>query len=314
MNSIIMAKSKLPIDFLDELENEFSAKIVEKILNGICEKRFTTFRVNTLVLSNDQIRSELKNLNANWEELDLNGTVAFILKNKNEKELQKLDIYKNGEIYLQSISSMIPPIVLNPKEGEKVLDLTAAPGSKTTQMAAMMNNNGKILANEIDKIRCERLKYNLDKQGVKIAEVINEDGINVGKKYENQFDKVLIDAPCSGEGRFLLDEKDSYSKWSPKMVKELSALQIKLIESAVKACKVGGEIVYSTCTLNREEDEKIVDYAIKNLNVELEKIDLKIKKSIHGNSKGVDKSIEKTLKMIPSAQTEGFYIAKFLKK
>ncbi len=314
MNSIILAKSKLPIDFLDELNVEFSTKMQEKILNGICEKRFTTLRINKLKISEQEVSNILNENGIEFEVLDLNGTSAYIIKNKNEKDLQKLNIYQEGKIYLQSISSMIPPIVLNPMPDEKVLDLTAAPGSKTTQMASMMENKGEILANEIDKIRFERLKYNLNMQGIIIAEAINEDGIKIGNQYPERFDKVLIDAPCSGEGRFILSEKATYEKWSMKMVRELSKLQEKLLESAAKACKKGGKIVYSTCTLNKEEDEKIVDYAVEELNLEVVDINLKLKNTIKGNSKGVDKSVEKTMKIIPSNQTEGFYIAKFIKK
>lgn len=314
MNSVIKAKLKLPIDFIDELNEEFSSKMVEKILNGICEKRYTTFRINTLNTDIEEIRKSIELNNIEVEELDLNNTIAFIVKNKNENDLKKLDIYKEGKIYLQSISSMIPPIVLNPKENDKVLDLTAAPGSKTTQMAAMMNNKGSILANEIDKIRYERLRYNLNMQNVIIAETINKDGVLIGDLFKEEFDKVLLDAPCSGEGRFKIDDKDTYSKWSLKMKKELSKLQKELLESATKACKKGGKIVYSTCTLNKSEDEEIVDYAIKELGLELEEIDLKIKNTIHGNTKGLDKSIDKTIKIIPNKNTEGFYVARFIKK
>lgn len=314
MNSVLMAKLKLPIDFIDELNDEFSSKMVDKILNGICEKRYTTFRINTIKTNLEEIRKVLEKNKIEVEELDLNGTIAFIVKNKNEKELKKLEIYNEGKIYLQSISSMIPPIVLNPKENDKVLDLTAAPGSKTTQMAAMMNNKGSILANEIDKIRFERLKYNLNMQNVIIAETINKDGVLIGDLFEEEFDKVLLDAPCSGEGRFRIDDKETYLKWSIKMKKELSKLQKELLKSASKACKKGGKIVYSTCTLNRSEDEEIVDYAIKELGLELEEIDLKMKNIIHGNTKGLDKSIDKTIKIIPNKNTEGFYVAKFIKE
>lgn len=243
MNSIILAKSKLPIDFLDELNVEFSTKMQEKILNGICEKRFTTLRINKLKISEQEVSNILNENGIEFEVLDLNGTSAYIIKNKNEKDLQKLNIYQEGKIYLQSISSMIPPIVLNPMPDEKVLDLTAAPGSKTTQMASMMENKGEILANEIDKIRFERLKYNLNMQGIIIAEAINEDGIKIGNQYPERFDKVLIDAPCSGEGRFILSEKATYEKWSMKMVRELSKLQKnywkvlqKLVKKVEKLC------------------------------------------------------------------------------
>jgi 16S rRNA (cytosine1407-C5)-methyltransferase len=146
------------------------------------------------------------------------------------------------------------------------------------------------------------------------VEVINDDGCNLGDRYPETFDKVLLDTPCSGEGRFLLNESSTYSKWSTKMVDELSALQVKLITSACKALKPGGTLVYSTCTLNKNENEKIVDYAIKNLNMEVVPIDLKIKNKINGDAKGFDKQVKDTIKIIPNKNFEGFYVAKLIKK
>ena len=296
MFSIVQAKSKLPMEFVLNLYNQFSEKNADKILNGMCQKRATTLRANNIKCSSEELEKYFDENKIEYSKLDWYDD-AFIIENATEKELQKLDLYKKGYFYLQSISSMLPPLVLEPKEGEVVLDLTAAPGSKTTQIASLMNNNGKIIAYEID-----------------IVEVINEDGQFIGDKYFDQFDKVLIDTPCSGEGRFLLSDSKSYSSWSEKLVRELINLQKKLLESAVKATKQGGIIVYSTCTLNLEENERIIDWAIKNLNVEVLDIDLKIKKSIKGNSKGLDKSIEKTIKIFPNEKMEGFYVAKLRKK
>src|SRR5699024_3045921 len=149
---------------------------------------------------------------------------ALVVKNAKEKQIEKLEVYEKGFLYLQSLSSMIPPIILNTKPGEKVLDLTAARGSKTTQMCAMMENKGYILANELDKLRCERLKYNIEKQGAKIVEVIKQRGEKVGDNHKEEFDKVLLDAPCSGEGRFLGNNVSTYRNWSIKNVIQLSKL------------------------------------------------------------------------------------------
>ena len=138
---------------------------------------------------------------------------ALIIKNANEKNIQKLDIYQKGYIYIQSLPSMVPPLILNPKEGDKVLDVTAAPGSKTTQIANLINGKVSILANELDKMRYEKLKYNVELQGANIVEVINSRGERLGEKYQEQFDKVLLDTPCSGEGRFTAYDVQSYKVW-----------------------------------------------------------------------------------------------------
>ena len=175
MKTVANAKSKLPLDFINELNNTFTPRIVDKILSGMLEKRFTTLRVNSIKYSIDRLKIYLDNNGIIYKTIPWYDD-ALILINADEKRIQTLDIFKNGYIYMQSLSSMIPPLVLNPKENDKVLDLTAAPGSKTTQMAALMNNKGFILANELDKIRCERLKFNIQMQGAKICEVINRKG------------------------------------------------------------------------------------------------------------------------------------------
>ena len=312
MNSIIQAKSKLPIDFINYIDANFGERVVNSILSGMCETRNTTFRVNTLKSSNEEVESFLTANNVEFEKCDFYDN-AYIVK-KTEKEMLDYEICKEGKIYLQSLSSMVPPLVLDAKPGEIILDMTSAPGSKTTEIAALTNNVATIYANEIDKIRFERLKFNIEKQGANIAELINDDGCNLGTRYPETFDRVLLDTPCSGEGRFLLNESSTYSKWSTKMVNELSALQVKLITSACKALKPGGTLVYSTCTLNKSENEKIVDYAIKKLNMEVAPIDLKIKNKLNGDTKGFDKQVKDTIKILPNKNFEGFYVAKLIKK
>ena len=309
--SVIKAKSKLPYEFTEAIYNKFSERNADKILEGMIDK-YTTLRVNTIKSSNEEVIKVFEENSIDYDTVDWYEN-AFIIKNKNEKDLQKLDIYKDGKIYLQSLSSMVPPLILNPKPGEKVLDLTAAPGSKTTQMAALMNNKGEILANEIDKIRFDRLEHNIKKQGVTIATVTNEDGRNAVRKKDEYFDKVLLDVPCSGEGRFIIDKPDTYSTWSIMLVQGLTLLQKELIDSAFKALKPGGELVYSTCTLNREENEKIVNWALNSYNLELEQIHFKVDNMIKGNNKHLREEINKTIKILPSKRTEGFYIAKFKK-
>ena len=208
---------------------------------------------------------------------------------------------------------MISPLLLDLKQDENILDMASAPGSKTTEMAAITNNTGKIIANEIDKIRLEKLNYNIKLQGATNIETINFDGANLYKKFPEKFDKVLLDTPCSGEGRFQIYNQKTYAKWSKSLVNDLTEIQKKLIESAIMCCKKGGTIVYSTCTLNKEENEKIIDYALKNFNVKLDEIKINVENKVKGNTKGIDKEISKTLKIIPNENFEGFYLAKLIK-
>jgi len=310
--SINEIKRRLPKEFIDELYEVYTPVTVDKILTGMTDDRYTTLRVNTLKYDIYSLMNVFKEKNIKFERVPWFKD-ALIVKNAKEKDIQKLDIYEKGCIYFQSLSSMVPPLVLNSKPGESVLDMTAAPGSKTTELAMLMENKGEILANELDKIRCERLKFNVQTQGAGIVKVINQRGEKLGDEYENKFDKVLLDTPCSGEGRFIATSPQTYRGWSVKTVNTLTKLQKKLLMSGYKALKTGGELVYSTCTINRDENEFIVDWALKNLNIKLLNIELEIKDSIKGNTEGIDKNIEKTIKILPSKVMEGFFVAKFRK-
>ena len=150
-------------------------------------------------------------------------------------------------------------------------------------------------------------------QGVKIAEISNCDGRIIGDKFEASFDKVLIDVPCSGEGRFLVDFPKSYSNWSTKMVKELSNLQKELFSSGYKALKQGGTMVYSTCTLNADENEKVIDWALKNFNLQILNVDINLKEILKPTIKNCSKDIVKAIKIMPSKKMEGFFVC-LLKK
>lgn len=312
MISINEAKRKLPIDFIENIYELYDPLKVDQILQGMMNPRNTTIRVNTIKYNIQDLMRYFKEKNIKFERV-LWYSDALIIKNATEKEIQKLEIYEKGYIYLQSLSSMVPPLVLNPKKGEKVLDLTAAPGSKTTQMAALMENEGYILANELDKIRSERLQYNVKSQGAEIVEVINGRGEKIGNFYTEYFDKVLLDTPCSGEGRFWLGKPMTYKDWSLKKVNQLAKIQKKLFESAYKATKRDGIMVYSTCTINKEENEYILDWATNNFDIKLLKINLNIKEAIKGDNTGLNSSIDKAIKILPSKNMEGFFVAKIKK-
>lgn len=311
--SILELKKRLPKDFIDNLYETYSPLTVDKILSGMLGERNTTLRANNIKTTIQELMRNLKENNIKFERVEWYKD-ALVIKNAKEKQIESLEAYQKGLLYLQSLSSMIPPIILNPKPGEKVLDLTSAPGSKTTQMASMMENKGYILANELDKLRCERLKYNIEKQGAKIVEVINQRGEKVGENHREEFDKVLLDAPCSGEGRFLGNNVSTYRNWSARNVMQLAKLQKKLLKSAYEALKVNGIMVYSTCTLNKEENEKVLDWAINNLNLKLIDINIDIKGKMQGFNENLDKSIKKAIRILPTKKEEGFFIAKLRKE
>ena len=192
-------------DFLtNELIKQYGEETYNKIIEGYNQKRFTTLRVNTLKSKISYICSALSENNIEYEKVSWNNE-ALIIKNANEIDIKELEIYKNGEIYLQSLSSMMPAIILEPKENEDILDMTAAPGGKTTQIAALTNNKANITACEMNAIRADRLKYNVEKQGATSVTVLKEDSRRLNDYFS--FDKILLDAPCSGSGTILLNNE-----------------------------------------------------------------------------------------------------------
>ena len=183
------------ISFLKEkLENQYGKEITEKILEGYKIQRKTTFRVNTIKSDSLEIEAELRQNNLEFIKVDFLDN-AYILKSGDEKDLQKLKIYEEGKIYIQSLSSMIPPIILNPKEKADILDMAAAPGGKTTQIAALVNNNANITACEMNSIRAKKLKYNVEKQGANSVYIMIKDARTIDDFFK--FDQILLDAPCS---------------------------------------------------------------------------------------------------------------------
>lgn len=182
-------------EFLKEMLNkQYREKLAERIIEGYSVKRPVTFRANTLKVTLAEIENKLKELGIEFEKVPWSKE-AFIIKNANEKEIENWEMYKNGEIYLQSLSSMLPPIILEPKENTDILDMAAAPGGKTTQLAALTQNNAHITACEMNTIRLERLKYNIEKQGATSIYTMQTDSRRIDDFFS--FDQILLDAPCS---------------------------------------------------------------------------------------------------------------------
>ncbi len=221
-----------------------------------------------------------------------------------------------GRYYIQSLSSMLPPLVLNPSSTDKVLDLCGAPGSKATQLSAMMNNTGELLINEPSGDRIKALVHNIDKLSVMNAGVIKYKGEWLSKVFQNYFDKILVDAPCSALG--IIQKKGEVNNWwNEQHAQKIAELQMKIIVAAIKMLKVGGELVYSTCTLTLEENEYIINKVLEKYPLEILDVDLPVR-SVEGftNINGVkmDPALAKTRRIIPwESNSEGFFVAKLKK-
>jgi NOL1/NOP2/sun family putative RNA methylase len=162
-----------------------------------------------------------------------------------------------GLIYVQEAASMVPPLVLRPLPGERVLDLAAAPGSKTTQMAAMMENSGLVIANDQSPGRVRGLIGNVDRAGCLNTVVCRMDGGALARALQGTCDRVLVDAPCSSEGT-IRKSAEALDRWSEDAFRRFSGLQKRLVLAGYEALRPGGVMVYSTCTLAPEENEVVV--------------------------------------------------------
>jgi len=333
--SISEIRKRLGEEFCAHFERVFGQSYFEKILRGYSCERKPCLRVNALKTNVRDVMNFLREKVVNFERVSFLPD-ALIIKNRDEKFFEELDLYKKGEMYFQGISSQLPAIFLKPVSGDKVLDLCAAPGSKTAQMAIMMENNGEVVANELDKIRIDKLKFTLKRQGVLaqedatggivdgsgIVKVREGNGVNVGEKMPEYFDKVLVDAPCSAEGRINISDPRSYKFWNKKILKSSANLQKRLVFSGFEALKKGGILAYSTCTLSPDENEAVVDSVLKKFgdNVEILKLSLagfeKYLLPIVISYDGVafDKRVSNCIKAMPSEICEGFFVAVFRKK
>ncbi len=283
---------QLPEEFLTRLETIVPHEKLQEVLLAYTIQKPTTLRVNTLKTTAEALTKLFDEAGIQYKTSDI-SPISFIVRNE-KRELLDLPAYEGGLFYVQSLSSQIPALKLDPQKKEKILDIAAAPGSKTTQIAALMENTGEIVANDNSRIRGYKLEANLKTQGVTNTKITISAGQSIWETYPEYFDRALVDAPCSMEGTFTTTNPKTYEHWSPKEIKELVQRQRWLLRSAISATKVGGTIVYSTCTLEPAENEQIIEWILKK-------------------EKGKVELAESMTRILPSEIMEGFFVAKLKK-
>lgn len=310
--------------FMDRLHKMVGPAVFRDIEKTFTE-RPTTFRINRLKSNREEVLSVLKQQGFKVQQVPWYKD-AYILKNKTKRELTNLEMYEDGKLYIQSLASMAPVVVLDPQPGETILDLTAAPGSKTSQIAVLMQKQGQLVANDKNKIRFFKLKHNMEKLGVVDEEKDDwsftlrlEPGQKLAKEYESYFDKILLDAPCSAEARFCINKPKTYAYWNERKIKEMAYTQRKLLFSAWQALKPGGTLVYSTCTFAPEENEVQISRFLERTE-DAELVSTKIEQLKHipvlkkWKEKQLHKDITRTLRIKPTKEIEGFFVAKIKKR
>lgn len=286
---------------------QYGEETAERIAQGYAAQRAVTLRANPLKASAETVKEKLAAQGIETSPVAWYGD-AMIVHGVREDALTRLDLYENGEIYLQSLSSMIPPLLLGAKPGENVLDMAAAPGGKTTEIAALTGNQAMVTACEMNKIRADRLRYNVQRQGATRVTVMNIDSRNLDDLFS--FDRILLDAPCSGSGTVQLGNPRSKGQFSKEFLARTTKQQEALLLKALRLLRPGCEMIYSTCSVLAQENENIVERVLRKANAEVVPLDLTAFESVPQ----LPVSIPGTLCVMPDALHEGFFVAKLRRR
>lgn len=299
----------IPVWIVKELLKDRTIEQVEKVCNNLNKRPNLTIRINRLKTTKQELEEELEKRDILYQETELPDFLIL----KNAKNIENIDLFKNGFFTVQDMSAGLAALVLEPKKGEKVLDACSAPGGKTTYLAEIMENEGEILALELHLKRAKLVEENSKRLGVNIIRVEEQDATCYQEKWKEKFDKILLDVPCMGIG--VIKRKPDI-KWqrTPEDICTITEIQEKILNVCAKYLKNGGELVYSTCSILKEEnEEQILKFVKKNEEFEIEKIELNGKKnSFQIFQKYVNNS--GMLQIEPGIENDGFFIVKLIKK
>lgn len=275
-----------------------------------------SIRINTLKIDIEECKKRLNQQNWTLTQIPWCKEGFWVEHKHGRRDIGNTIEHQIGYYYVQEAASMIPPLVLEPKPNETTLDMCSAPGSKASQIAQYMQNTGILIANDYQYIRLQPLGINLQRMGIKNSIITLMEG-RYFKNSNIKFDRILVDAPCSGTGTIRKSLK-TLRIWNPNAIKRLAGQQRQLIETAFEILKPNGTLVYSTCSLEPEEDEGIINHLLeKHKNAKLEEINLDIKRSepiLEFNNDTYNKEIKKCLRIWPQDNdTEGFFVAKIKK-
>lgn len=299
-----MSNKQVP-EFLKQLLIEqYGIDVYQTILDGFYSQRFVTIRINTLKTNIEEVTKTLGTLKIEFEYVK-GLPDALVLKNITSKEALELDLCQNGFIYLQSLSSQLAAYLLNPTIHTDILDMCAAPGSKTTYLAALTNNDAFITACEINQIRMNRLQYNVNKLGATKVNFLLIDAKKLDDYF--RFDQILLDAPCSGSGT-LNQNDDNMQKISLKLVENSAKVQTSLLRKALTILKPDSEMIYSTCSILSIENEMVIKQVIKDFNVEVVPINCDA-----FELPLLPTTIKGALCICPNTYYEGFFVVKLKK-
>lgn len=288
-NERISKMYSMPEWIVKKLVKQYGISKTEEICINSNLKPTITIRVNSLKSTIEELKQKLDERGILWED----AQTSNFLHLKNMKNVSNLDLFKEGFFTIQDEGAGKIGCILNPKEGEIVLDACSAPGGKTTHLAELMENKGQIFAWDIHEHRVNLVKENAKRLGISIIEVDVRDACGYDSKYENKFDKILLDVPCMGLG---VCKRKPDIKWqkTEEEISEITKIQQNILQICSRYLKKGGELLYSTCSILREENEDIIENF------------LEVEKS------GIGRRFQLICKIniLPNSQTDGFFICK----
>ncbi len=254
------------MDFKNHLKKYLSEQEIDKLISSFNEKEHKGFYLNTNKMSKEEMHKHFPN--AKPHPIVPNG----YLFDQDEYKLGKLVYHELGAYYIQDPSAMLVSHFLEPKPGQLILDLCAAPGGKSVMASLLMKEKGQLISNDLSKSRANVLLQNVERMGLGNVIVTSFDFSNFKKEFQNAFDAIILDAPCSGSGMFrkMSEMKDD---WTYEKVLKNSAIQKELILMAYSMLKEGGTLMYSTCSYSYEEDEEVIEYLLANTFAKLEYIE-----------------------------------------
>lgn len=309
----------LPELFLQRFQRIVPPERYEQCLRTFTDPQAVGARVNTLLAEREVIFQALRDAGFHLHTVAWCPD-AFWLPPDERDALLASEWVQNRLVYVQNLSSMIPPLVLAPQSGESVLDLCAAPGGKTLHMAAMMCGKGDLVAVEAVRGRFFKLRENLQQHGAPFVHTVQAGGEWLWKRWRERFDAVLLDAPCSSESRFRTDDPTTFRYWSLKKIGDMVRKQKSLLYSAIQCLKPGGRLVYCTCTFAPEENEGIIAHALKKFGGRVEVVPMTVE--VEGMVPALDEwggrvypeSVRHARRILPSETMEGFFVCMMVKR
>lgn len=301
--------------FFQRLESIYWKDNFLKIKEWLSCNRQSSFRINYLKSNKEEIESYLKNNKISFEILNINWYNFYLFDKINEFDFKWSTIFHSWKVYMQSISSMLPVLCFSDiKHDDIILDAFAAPWWKTTQISSIMENKWKIIACEKFMIRFDKLAYNIKNQWCNNVQLLKIDINNIDKYFKNEsFNKIIADVPCSSEWKINLNNEKTFKHWNIDLILKKQKEQIIFCEKLLPLLKKWWEMIYSTCSMSKEENENVIEFILnKYKNIKISNINISSNNKIF-ESNIFKNSILKTIRISPSELTEWFFIAKLIK-